>query len=128
MAANLPSTNGRNGAGRFAEGNSFGTGNPFSKKVALLRATLIKSVTAGDVKKIIKSMVQRAQDGDTAAAKLILPYLVGQPATNQEMEQQSRQCGANYESLSDEELTAIVRGGRHLIGLVETVIPNRAES
>ena len=121
MASILPSFNGRNGAGRFTKGNSFGKGNPFSKKVALLRATLIKSVSAGDVKKIIKSLVRKAQEGDTAAAKIILPYLIGQPFTNQEIEQQNNQSEADVESLSDAELMAIARGGC-LFNVVETVV------
>ena len=85
----LPSTNGRNGSGRFTKGNSFGKGNPHFGKVAALRSAVLKSVSQATVKKLVSSLITQAMAGDIAAAKIILPYLIGQPATSKELENQT---------------------------------------
>ena len=122
-----PSTNGRNGNGKFACGNTFGKGNPHAKKAAALKSALLQSVSPSDIKKIIKGMVKKAQEGDTAAAKLILPYLIGQPPTNQELEKLMAERPTDPAYLTDEELMEIANGGRsdYLIKVVETVVPSQ---
>ena len=78
-----PSTNGANRGrgprGRFAPGNRFGRGNPFAQKVAKLRAALLRAVSAGNVRAIIKGLVVKAKAGDVAAAKLLLDRVLGPP-------------------------------------------------
>lgn len=122
-----PSTNGRNGNGKFACGNTFGRGNPHAKKVASLKSALLQSVSPSDIKKIIKGMVKKAQEGDTAAAKLILPYLIGQPPTNQDLEKLTSEQPSDPDNLTDQELMEIARSGRsdYLIKVIETVVPSR---
>ena len=123
-----PSTNGRNGNGKFARGNTFGKGNPYAKKVASLKSALLQSVSPSDIKKIIKGMVKKAQEGDTAAAKLILPYLIGQPPTNQDLEKLTSEQPSDPDNLTDQELMEIARGGRsdYLIKVIETVVPSQS--
>ena len=79
-----PSTNGSNGErdarGRFATGNSGGPGNPHAKKVAHLRTLILEAVTEDDLRVIVEGLVQRAREGDLAAAREILNRLVGSPA------------------------------------------------
>lgn len=65
--------------GRFAPGNRAGTGNPFARQVAALRQALLDSVTAADVAEVAQALLARAKQGDVAAAKLLLSYLVGKP-------------------------------------------------
>lgn len=86
----VPSTNGRNGFnGQFATGNRHGKGNPHFGKVATLRSAVLKSVTPATVKGLVKSLIDQAMAGDIAAARLILPYLVGMPATSKELENET---------------------------------------
>lgn len=72
---------GRATNGRFDKGNKFAKGNPYTKKVAEFRRTIMNSVTDEDVADIIYALIDKAKNGDTAAAKLVLNYTVGQPQT-----------------------------------------------
>jgi hypothetical protein len=72
-------SNGRSPDGKFGPGNRFAKGNPLAKKAAQLRSALLKAMNATDVKEIINAMKARAKSGDTAAAKLVLAYTVGEP-------------------------------------------------
>ena len=77
-----PSPNGHNGRdahGRFRKGNAGGPGNPLGGKVAKLRSALVEAVTQKDMKAIVAALVKQAKAGDTAAAKLVLSYTIGQP-------------------------------------------------
>lgn len=86
MKHTAPSTNGRTGSGQFTYGKKHGKGNPHFAKVATLRSSVFKSVSPATVKKLIKSLIDQAMAGDTAAVKLILPYLIGMLATSKEFE------------------------------------------
>jgi hypothetical protein len=77
-----PSTNGNNGRntnGQFAKGNKHGTGNPYARRVAQLRSTLLDAVGENGLADIVQGMVSAAKGGDVAAAKLLLSYLLGKP-------------------------------------------------
>jgi len=129
----VPSTNGRNGSGQFATGNKHGKGNPLFGKVATLRSAVLKSVTPATVKGLIKSLIDQAMAGDIAAAKLILPYLIGQPATAKELEAEADSEPIVMDRMTDEELQAHIQGiykpGRdhvfNVIDVVETVVSSR---
>jgi hypothetical protein len=82
-----PSTNGNNGRnsnGQFAKGNKLGTGNPYARRVARLRSTLLDSVGENGLADIVQGMVAAAKGGDVAAAKLLLSYLLGKPVESVE--------------------------------------------
>jgi hypothetical protein len=72
--------NGRDARGRFVPGNKGGPGNPFARKVAELRKTLVNFVTEDDMKHIAFILKERAMGGDLAAIKLLLQYLLGKPS------------------------------------------------
>ncbi len=78
-----PKTNGDKGErgedGRFLPGNAGGPGNPYARKVAALRGSLINAVTHKDIKAIIHSQVEKGKQGDTVAAKFILERVLGRP-------------------------------------------------
>ena len=62
-----PSTNGTSGRksnGQFAEGNKCGTGNPYARHVARLRASLIEAVGDDGLADIVQGMVTAAKGGD----------------------------------------------------------------
>ena len=128
-----PSTNGRNGSGQFATGNKHSKGNPLFGKVATLRSAVLKSVTPATVKGLVKSLIDQAMAGDIAAAKLILPYLIGQPATAKELEAEADSEPIAMDRMTDEELQAHIQGiykpGRdhvfNVIDVVETVVSSR---
>jgi hypothetical protein len=71
--------NGRDTHGRFTLGNPGGPGSPHVGKVAKLRAALFATVSAKDLRKIIRGLVKAAVEGDIAAAKMILQWTLGEP-------------------------------------------------
>jgi hypothetical protein len=70
---------GRDVQGRFRPGNAGGPGNPFARKVAALRKTLLDSVSEQDLKDMVEALKLKARQGDTSAIKLLLQYCVGKP-------------------------------------------------
>ena len=70
---------GRDVGGRFAAGNAGGPGNPHADRVAFVRTTLLDCVTAEDVQDIYRALVEQAKEGNVAAARLLLGYLLGKP-------------------------------------------------
>ena len=77
-------TSGRNSNGQFAKGNPGGPGNPYARRVARLRATLLDAVGENGLADIVQGMVTAAKGGDVAAAKLLLSYLLGKPVESVE--------------------------------------------
>lgn len=71
--------NGRDGRGRFAPGNPGGPGNPFARSVAALRSALLGHVDDEVVSRLVKALVEQAEAGNVAAAKLLLEYTLGKP-------------------------------------------------
>ena len=80
-----PTTNGDKGErgedGRYLPGNAGGPGNPYARKVAASRRSLINAVTHEDIEEIIHSQVEKAKHGDTVAAKFIVERILGRPQT-----------------------------------------------
>ena len=70
---------GRHSNGCFAKGNRGGPGNPFARQVAAFRACLINCVTQEDFKAVVFKLVERAQNGNLQAIKLLFTYLLGTP-------------------------------------------------
>jgi hypothetical protein len=75
---------GRDAKGRFTRGNKGGPGNPFARKIAMLRQTLVNFVTEDDMKHIAFVLKMKAESGDIQAMKLLFQYVIGkpQPATD----------------------------------------------
>jgi uncharacterized protein YjcR len=81
---------GRRADGRFAKGNVGGPGNPNAAHVARLRKALFEAVTEDDLKAIIQKMVEKAKEGDIAAAKEVIERLLGKPVADDFMERLDR--------------------------------------
>ena len=81
MKTSRPSPNGDNGgrndSGRFAPGNRGGPGNPYARRVAQLRSTMLATVTDDDIRAIVAKLVEQAKSGDLAASKLVLDRCLG---------------------------------------------------
>jgi len=103
---------GRDGTGRFAPGNAGGPGNPYARQVAEYKKAFLAFVTIEDFGRIVAAMKKKAEEGDVAAAKLILQYLLGRPtaAVDPDMlavdEWQKLQQG----SRPPREMTAVMNG------------------
>lgn len=65
--------------GRFLKGNPGGPGNPNARRAAALRKALCEAVTAEDMYKVGKVMLQKALEGDVQAAKFLASYVMGRP-------------------------------------------------
>src|SRR5688572_822529 len=70
---------GRDGSGRFAPGNKGGPGNPFARKVGLLRSALLETVTEDDMKAVAVKLVEMARAGHLPAIKELLERTLGRP-------------------------------------------------
>jgi hypothetical protein len=70
---------GRDVHGRFRKGNPGGPGNPFARKVAALRKTLLESVSDQDLKDMIEVLKLKARQGNLTALKLVFQYCIGKP-------------------------------------------------
>src|SRR2546423_132023 len=79
-AAQTP-TNGHDAKGRFAHGNPGGPGNPFARQVAALRKVIINRLTEEDLLAITEALLAKAKQGSVSAAKLLLAYAIGKPAS-----------------------------------------------
>jgi integrase len=64
-------SNGRDGNGRFAKGWRSGSGNPYARRVAALRQTVLDAVGAEGVTEIVGGLVAAAKSGDVAVAKRV---------------------------------------------------------
>ena len=81
-AVSTPKENGPDGRdsnGRFIKGNPGGPGNPYAKRVAQLRASLLEAVGDDGVAQIVRGLMTAAKGGDVAAAKLVFSYVLGTP-------------------------------------------------
>src|SRR5204862_2842231 len=79
-AAQVP-TDGRETNGRWAKGNPGGPGNPFARRVAKLRQVIINRLTEEDLLAITEALLAKAKQGSVGAAKLLLAYGIGKPAS-----------------------------------------------
>jgi hypothetical protein len=76
----------RTAGGQFAQGNKCGRGNPFARQSALLRVALISAVTPADFAAIAKALVEKAKEGNVAAARLVISYTLGKPTPAAELD------------------------------------------
>jgi hypothetical protein len=85
MMPGPPSNSGDNGStgrdaqGRFVPGNKVARGNPFARRMARLRSRALAAVSGPDLEAIVRQLAVAAKAGDVAAAKVLLPYLLGRP-------------------------------------------------
>jgi hypothetical protein len=92
-----PPAHGRGANGRFTRGNRAAAGNPFCRAVAARRKALLDAISDEDVGRVARKLYEQALAGDTAAAKVLLLYVVGRPAEP-----------ANPDTLDQHELTLLL--------------------
>src|ERR1700733_14604051 len=86
----------RDEKGRFTEWNKGGPGNPFARQTAGLRKALCNAVTEEDIAEIARGLIQRAKEGDLAAAKMLLSYTIGKPEAATNPDTLDRKEGENF--------------------------------
>lgn len=69
----------RRATGRFVKGNPGGPGNPHNKKAGMFRAALYNAVTPEDIEEVVQALLEKAKEGDVAAARELLDRLIGKP-------------------------------------------------
>jgi len=91
----------RDNIGRFTGGNVAARGrkSPLGDKVAAARRALQQAVTTGDVKRIIRKMVQLAIGGDVKAAALVLDRKLG-PVIALDIEEQLQEIESRLELIN----------------------------
>jgi hypothetical protein len=70
---------GRDANGRFTKNNPGGPGNPYARYTAAMRKAFAEEASADDLRKVARAMIEKAQQGDVAAAKLVCSYTMGKP-------------------------------------------------
>ena len=80
-AAQTPKS-GHDAKGRWAKGNPGGPGNPFARQVARLRKIILNRLTEEDLLAITEALLAKAKEGSVGAAKLLLAYALGKPASS----------------------------------------------
>jgi hypothetical protein len=79
-APSTAASNGRDVAGKFTAGNTAGRGNPHCRRVAQLRTAALNAVSPEEMRDLVKHLYGLAMAGDTAAARLVMEYVMGKPA------------------------------------------------
>ena len=69
---------GRDERGRFSKGNPGGPGNPFTRQVAENRKAMLEAMSQR-LQNVVNKLLEKAEDGDLGAIKLVLAYGVGRP-------------------------------------------------
>jgi hypothetical protein len=69
-------SNGHDANGRFTKGNRCASGNPFARRMARLRSLFLDAVSDDDLRDVARKLVEQAKGGDTAAAKVLLAYVI----------------------------------------------------
>jgi hypothetical protein len=77
-----PEATERDPMGRFAPGNQGGPGNPFARLMGMLRCALVRRIKPEAVEAIADVLIERAKEGDIAAARLVLSYGIGKPTAS----------------------------------------------
>src|SRR5205807_6334921 len=66
----------RDANGRFAKGNRGGPGNPFARRLAAMRRTLLSVVSEDDLENAARKVIEQARQGDLVAIKLLFTYVI----------------------------------------------------
>ena len=69
----------RDASGRFEPGCKAGPGNPFSRKVNLLRTAMLNTVTPADMVVVVRMLIKKARSGNLIAAKELFERTLGRP-------------------------------------------------
>jgi hypothetical protein len=72
-------TKGRDANGKFTAGNSGGPGNPHARHCARMLEIFRNTISEEDFIRVVRKLLEKAEAGDTSAAKILFSYVVGKP-------------------------------------------------
>lgn len=82
-----PTPNGRRADGRWVKGHAKSSpGNPLGAHVQAVRNAVWEAMTEGKIRAVVRKLVDLAEAGDVAAAKVALAYAAGQPTQHVQVE------------------------------------------
>ena len=89
-----------------------GAGNPHARYAAELRKAFAEEVKPEDLRKVARAILERAQAGDTAAARLVLSYTLGKPMEGVDPDRVDElECEQwMNEAVSGEQAQAVIQG------------------
>ncbi len=67
----------RDAKGKFVKGNPGGPGNPYARKIAALRQSLIKHLGPRELYEIVRLLVGQAMCGNIESTKVLFQYVIG---------------------------------------------------
>jgi len=76
--------------GRFLHGNAGGPGNPHARQTAELRSALLDAIDADAIRRVIAALLTAAEEGDVAAARVLLERVFGRPADTETVQRIER--------------------------------------
>jgi hypothetical protein len=126
----MPSENGDNGrdaCGRFMAGNPGGPGNPWARKTATLRKTLLEAVGEDDIRAVVKVLLEAARQGEPWAVRELLDRAVGKVAVTADGEVVGRPAVAvqvNVRGVSPERAAVLDSIDSKLRDLLTSVPPH----
>jgi hypothetical protein len=95
--------------GRWTAGNKAAVGRPFARRVAKVRTAILDFVTPARLEELLQRMLRKALAGHVGAARLLLEYAAGKPATALDVDDLD---AAELRQLLDApDVLTVVRGG-----------------
>ncbi len=70
---------GRDSQGKFAAGNRGGPGNPHARHCARMLEIFRNAISEEDFVRVVRRLLEKAEAGDTSAAKILVSYVIGKP-------------------------------------------------
>ncbi len=105
-------TKGRDANGKFTAGNSGGPGNPHARHCARMLEIFRNSITDEDFVRVVRKLQEKAEAGDTSAAKILLSYVVGKPLAAPHPDSIDRDEWDHFQndSMNQKELALVMNG------------------
>ena len=100
----------RDPQGRFAAGNSGGPGNPHARHCARMLEVFRNTVSVEAFANIVRKLIEKAEAGDTSAAKIIVSYVVGKPLSAHHPDTIDRDEWDHYQkdAMNDKEMKLVM--------------------
>ncbi len=102
----------RDAQGRFAAGNSGGPGNPHARHCARMLEIFRNAVSKEALNRIVCKLIEKAEAGDTSAAKILVSYSIGKPLPAPHPDSIDRDEWDHYQedSMNQRELALVMNG------------------
>jgi hypothetical protein len=109
-ASKKSASQGREANGKFAAGNPGGPGNPHARHCARMLEVFRSAVSVEAFTNIVCKLIEKAEAGDTSAAKIIVTYVVGKPLPAPHPDSIDRDEWDHYQkdAMNDKEMAVVM--------------------